>query len=125
MVDIDSTIPSLRQTINYHDSWTHRLPPEILVEVASHFEGDAPLVAATHVCHHWRTALLSSPHLWSHLDFANEERALVYSERSKSAPVCVDITSVHYPSEIVRESLKKIATRVTTLWVARGLCLNA
>jgi len=96
----------------------------MLVEVASHFKGGAPLVAATQVCHLWRTTLISSPRLWSHLDFADKERVLVYSERSKSAPVRVDITNVDYPFEVVRESLKKIATRVNTLWAARGSFLN-
>jgi len=92
----------------------------MLVEVASHLEDDVSLVDATHVCHLWRVTLLSSPHLWSHLDFVNKERALVYSERSKSAPLCVDIINAEYPLELVRELLKKIATRVTTLWAERG-----
>jgi len=96
----------------------------MLVEVVSHFEGDAPLITATHVCHLWRMTLLSSPRLWSHLDFANKERALVYSERSKSVPVSVDITGVKYPLESVRESLKKIAARVTMLWAAHGSFLD-
>ena len=101
--------------INHHDSWTHRLPPEILATVASHLEDDTSLITATHVCHLWRMTLLSSPRLWSYLDFTNEECALVFLERSKSAPLVVDLMDSYDPSEIVRESLKEIATRAATL----------
>jgi len=110
--------------INHHDSWTHRLPPEILVAVASHFKDNASLIAATHVCHFWRTVLTSSPRLWCHLDFANEERALVYLERSKLAPLGVNLMGLSGPSEIVRESSKKITNRVATLWSSHDSFLD-
>ena len=113
--DLDIIAALLRQMVNYHDSWIHRLPSEMLVAAASHLKDNASLVAATHVCHLWRIALLSSPRLWSHLDFANEERALVFLERSKSAPLSVDLTGVDVHSEIARESLKDVTTRVTML----------
>jgi len=87
----------------------------MLDAVASHFEDCTSLIAATHVCHLWRTTLLSYPCHWSHLDFANEERALVYLERSKSAPLNVNIMTLDDPSEIVSESLKKVTTRVAAL----------
>ena len=104
--------------VNYHHSRIHRLPPEMLVAVVSHLKDDASLVTATHVCHLWRIALLSSPRLWSHLDFSNEERTLVFLERSKSTPLNVDLTKIDRASEVVRESLNKITTRVTTLGAA-------
>ena len=86
----------------------------MLVAVASNLENDASLVAATHVCHLWRTILLSSPCLWTHLDFANETRALVFLERSKLASLRVDMTC-GYPLEIAEELLNKIAPRVNKL----------
>ena len=110
--------------INHHDSWTHRLPPEILATVASHLEADTSLVTATHVCHFWRATLLSSPRLWSHLNFKNEERALVFLERSKSTPLVVGIVYADDPSEIVRESLNEVAIRVTALWAEHGPFLD-
>jgi len=113
--DIGSIIAPLRRMINYHGSWTHRLPPEMLVEVGSHLKDDVSLITVTHVCHLWRTALLSSPRLWSHLDFSNEERALVFLERSKSGPLRVDLTSADDPSEVVRETLRETTTRMTML----------
>ena len=118
------TVALLRRMINNHDSRTHRLPPEMLVEVASHLESDTSLVTATHVCHLWRTTLLSSSRLWSHLDFTNEECALVFLERSNSAPLVVDLVDAYDPSEIPRESLNKIATRVTTLQAEHGPFLD-
>jgi len=110
--------------INHHDSWTHRLPPKILATMASHLEDDRSLVAATHVCHLWRTTLLSSPRIWSHLDFANEERALVFLERSKSAPLTVNLVDAYDPSEIVSELLNEIAIRVTALRAEYGPFLD-
>jgi len=122
--DLGSTIAPLRRMINHHDSWTHRLPPEMLVEVASHLEGYPPLIAATHVCHLWRITLLSSPRLWSYLNFANEERGLAFLERSKSAPLSVNLMGLGEPTKIVRESLKKITTRVTMLWATHDPFLD-
>ena len=87
----------------------------MLVAVGSHLEDDASLVAATHVCHLWRTVFLSSSRLWSHLDFSNEERALVFLERSKSGPLSVDLKGVNDPPDTVKESLKEVTTRVTKL----------
>lgn len=107
-----------------YDSRIHRLPPELLAAVASHLEDGGSLVAATHVCHFWRTSLLSSPGLWSFLDFTNEERALVYLERSKSAPLRISSIDFYYPSEIVKESLNQVAARVTKLRAAHGPLLG-
>jgi len=96
----------------------------MLATVVSHLEVNTSLVTATHVCHLWRTTLLSSPRLWSHLDFKNEERALVFLERSKSAPLVVDLVDRWYPLEIAREPLNEIATRVTALFAHHGPLLD-
>ena len=104
--------------INHYGSAVHRLPPEILAAVASHLGDIYSLITATHVCHHLRMALLSSPRLWSHLKFGSEERVLAFLERSKLAPVSVDLVGLWKPSEGVRESLNGIIHRLTGL---RGL----
>ena len=122
--DLNTTVALLRRLINHHDSWIHRLPPEILAAMAFHLEDNTSLVAATHVCHTWRTTLLSYPRLWSHLDFENEEPALVFLERSKSSSLSVDLAAAEGPSEIVRELLDEIATRVITLWAEDGPFLD-
>ena len=102
----------------------HRLPCEILAMVASHLEDDTSLVAATHVCHLWRTALLSSPRLWSNLSFVNEKRGLAFLERSGSTPLYVDLTGADDPSEAVKESLRTIGARVTALQGVHSLFLD-
>ena len=96
----------------------------MLVEVASHLEDNTSLITATHVCHLWRMTLLSSPRLWSHLDFINEECGLAFLERSKSAPLVVDLIYAYSRSKIVRESLNDIATRATTLQAKHGTFLD-
>ena len=110
----DSSRSPIRSVEN-DDSFAHRLPCEILAMVASHLKDDTFLIAATHVCHLWRTALLSSPLLWSHLSFVNEKRGLAFLERSKSTPLYVDLTGADDLSETVRESLRTVGARVTAL----------
>ena len=105
----------LRRMTNYHNSISHRLPPEILAAMASHLENDESLLTATYVCHFWRSALISSPRLWSHLTFENERRAAVFLERSRSAPVSVDLRTNNEPSEAVMKSLVGITNRLTSL----------
>ena len=83
--------------------------------MASYLEDDASLVVATHVCYLWRTALLAFPHLWSHLGFASQRRALAFLERSKSVPLRVDLEGAGTPSEAAMESLSRIAPRITAL----------
>ena len=122
--DLSTTVSLLRRMINYHDSWIHRLPPKILAMMASHLEDDTSLVAATHVRHLWRTALLSSPRLWSHLDFDNEKRALAFLERSKFGPVTVDFTESRKLLEVARGTLKEITSRVTILQVSHDSFLD-
>ena len=92
--------------------------------VASHLKDDISLVAATHVCHLWRTALLSYPRLWSDLSFANEKRALAFLERSRLAPLYIDLTGAGNPSETVKESLRTIGARVTALRGRHSLFLD-
>lgn len=101
---------------NDRDSPSHRLPPETLAAVAFHLDCDKSLIAATHVCHFWRSTLIASPPLWSHITFdRNELRAFEFLERSKSAGVSVDLTGDSKPSVTVKESLMRVSDRLTSL----------
>ena len=91
----------LRRHINPLQSPTYRLPSELLPLVASHLESDIDLVCATHVSHHWRDTLHSHPSLWSHLDFEDAGRALVFLEKSKSTPLHVTLVSDSRVSTLV------------------------
>ena len=113
--DLRTAAQKLYWIINCNNSFVYRLPCEILTAVASHLKDDTSLVAATHVCHLWRTTLLSSPRLWSNLSFVNEKRGLAFLERSGSTPLYVDLMGADDPSEAVKESLRTIGARVTAL----------
>ena len=67
----------------------NRLPPEILGRVLEFREGDEDLISATHVCNRWRSALTSSPSLWTKIVFRDSSRALVYLARSGALPIDV------------------------------------
>lgn len=128
--DLNIATAMLHRMQNYHNSATHRIPPEILAMVASHIGDDESLIAATRVCHLWRLTLLSFPFLWTRLTFEDERRTLVYLERSKSAPVSVDLigdlgsSTDLEPSEMVKETLKGITDRLTTLRVVHTSFLD-
>ena len=83
--------------------------------MASHLQDNESLIAATHVCHFWRWALISSPRLWSNLILGDESRAQVFLERSKFVPVSVEIRGKRRLPKTVREILKEIAERLTAL----------
>ena len=57
----------VRRRLNSFNPTLRKVPPEILIMVASNLKINAALVTkATHVCHHWRVTLLSCPNLWTH-----------------------------------------------------------
>lgn len=87
--------------------------------VASHLEGDKPLIAVTHVCHLWRLALISCPYLWSNITFGDERRALVFTERSKAVLISVHIRENSEQSKEVKESLMRVTDRLATLRAER------
>ena len=67
----------------------NRLPPEILSRILECRTAERVLVIATHVCRHWRCALISSPSLWTSFESksSHPDRALTYLTRSKSVPI--------------------------------------
>ena len=109
----------LRRCINHHDSRICNIPTEILPLIASHLTSD--LVTATHVCHHLRVALLSSPTLWSYIDGTRVDRGVTFLGRSGSVPLHVDLTrpmdSPRGGEMIDGSTLEVHARRIATLKV--------
>ncbi|KAI9056861.1 hypothetical protein FKP32DRAFT_1417877 [Trametes sanguinea] len=69
------------------------LPAELLIEIFGHlrraagFNGD--LVAATHVCRHWREVAIRAPELWTAVKLDNVPAAMAFLVRSQSLPISV------------------------------------
>lgn len=97
----------LRRSENYRKSLIYRLPPEIIIAVASHLGDQDSLFCATQISYLWRSALVSYPYLWSSPPFWNENQTLEFLERSKSAPFSVDLMRCYHLSEVVKEKLKR------------------
>ena len=69
----------------------NRLPPEVMAKVLSFRPDNRDLISATHVCERWRSTLLSTPLLWTDVEFGDPDRTATYLERSKGAPLHVSI----------------------------------
>ena len=80
----------------------NRLPLEVLSRILEHRSSERELVAATHVCQHWRSVLVSDPSLWTCFKFQyspNHDRTLVYLERSKSALIDISVM-IRIPQDV-------------------------
>ena len=91
--DILTSLAMLRRQTNPLQSPLYRFPSEVFSEIASHLQSKTDLVNLTHVSYHLRTALLSHPRLWSHIDSNHEERAREFIERSARAPLRVNLVN--------------------------------
>ena len=114
----------LRRLINPLGSPLYRLPPDLFPEVASHLTSEADLVNATHVSHHLRSVLLSSPSLWSHLDFENEAMARMFFERSGRVPLHIDMVrdvtrTVDSLTELRQQSERIATLKLRHWWVQK------
>ncbi|KAF9650471.1 hypothetical protein BDM02DRAFT_3111972 [Thelephora ganbajun] len=77
------------QRSSTHEPKINRLPPEILAKILECRMLDQDLVVATHVCRYWRSTLISTPCLWTHIKCYNSDSVSAYLERSKTAPINV------------------------------------
>ena len=72
----------------------NRLPPEILSRVLLYRDREQDIVVATHVCQYWRSTLISTPSLWTFIQFQSAgdiDRAVAYLERSKALTVDISM----------------------------------
>ena len=65
----------------------NRLPVEILQQIPSWLPYVRDIIAASHVCRYWRTAFVSSPELWTHLDCNSNRATRTFVERSGVSPL--------------------------------------
>ena len=77
----------------------NRLPPEVLAKVLEFRNGDKDIISATHVCHQWRSALTSTPSLWTEVVFRNSNRVLTYLTRSGALPIDVSFIPIRISFE--------------------------
>lgn len=89
--DILASLAMLRRHINSLQSPIYRLPPDVFSEIASHLQPKTDLIRLTLVSYRLRAALLSQPSLWSCIDIKHEERARAFYDRSKQAPLRLNI----------------------------------
>lgn len=89
--EIVQILATIRSAMN-HVKPVNRLPPEILTKVFEFRKSEGDLIAATHVCARWRATLLSTPFLWTKINFEDIVRATAYIERSRTAPIDVTVS---------------------------------
>jgi len=74
-----------------------KLPPETLVNISEFVaeprtrESMFEIVKMTHICHYWRSTLISYPHLWSSIFVKNDHKDFIAAclERSRDVPLAV------------------------------------
>lgn len=94
ILSIEQGLPESSQVDRAMRSPVNKLPPEVLSIVLQNRDRVHDLIVATHVCQHWRYALISDPCLWTSLQLrstADIDRALTYLERSKSVAINVSM----------------------------------
>ena len=104
----------------------------MLTKILEFRYSESDLISATHVCEIWRSALLSTPLLWTEVEFGNSDRASTYLERSKSTPLHVSVGYSAIDSESFAgdmswfgriDSLRILACRDQIESIAGELCL--
>jgi hypothetical protein len=101
----------------------NKLPPEVLSRALEYRTSERDLIAATQVCQHWRSALVSTPSLWNCFQFRSSpdhDRTLVYLERSKSAPIDIQIITTELPDLEVFRYLAPNIARTRSLYIRAG-----
>jgi hypothetical protein len=90
--DVLKLVPSLRNMLQP----VNRLPPDILCHVARCVpdklaKNIKSIVPLTHVCRYWRETIVSTPDIWTLVSSGNESLALLSLQRSKAAPLQIDL----------------------------------
>ena len=78
----------------------NRLPPELLVAIAS-FTDQSTIFRLAMVCRHWHDVLTETPTLWASIHCRSRSRTSILLQRSKSSPIDVIVDRAHYVPEAV------------------------
>ena len=70
----------------------NRFPRELIGHIPTFLQSERDLINTTAVCRHWRTILLSTPHLWCNISGSSALKVRAYLERSKWHPLNVRLT---------------------------------
>jgi len=84
-----SDVLSLVQGLRNLASPVGRLPGEVLEHIFAMRALERDILAASHVCRHWRDTLISSPRLWAKFQCVDMARTLQYLARSEPVPINV------------------------------------
>ena len=90
--DVLKLVPSLRNLLQP----VNRLPPDILCHVARYVpdklaKDTKSTIPLTHVCRYWRETIVSTPDIWTLISSGSEPLAALSLERSKAAPLQIDL----------------------------------
>jgi len=88
----------------------NRLSQDVLTLIPTHFDPRDTLstLNASHVCRYWRSALLSSPALWSTMDTARmtQSHLQLHLDRSRASPLDVNLAAGN-PAHILQQVLDR------------------
>ena len=69
----------------------NRFPRELLGHIPTFLQSERDLINTTAVCRHWRTTLLSTPHLWCNISGSSALKIRAYLERSRWHPLNIHL----------------------------------
>ena len=92
----------------------NKLPPEILSQIPQFFP-IRDLIAATQVCHYWRTTFTSCGPLWCNIDCTRGPEALTCLHRSKGSLIHVSVKRI--PNDEVLARLSPHVGRIKSLYL--------
>ena len=87
----------------------NRIPRELLGHIPTFLQSERDLINTTAVCRHWRTTLLSTPHLWCNIGGFSASKIRAYLERSKWHPLDVRL-ALSDPIRLVIPHIRRIVS---------------
>ena len=93
----------------------NRFPRELLGHIPTFLQSERDLINTTAVCRHWRTTLLSTPHLWCNINGSSALKIRAYLERSRWHPLNVRLALSNSIRLLVPHVRRVVSLRVDLL----------